>query len=317
MGAKNGLTVLDMTRWAMACEFRILIAHPDEHYARQVAEAAFDEIYQLESAFNCFDPKSEISYLNAHAHKGYVAVSPDLFEILSFARQIYQETDGALDVTIGPLVALWKSAEQSKIRPDGKAIRDATDRVGMQHLILDPETNSVRFAKEGLQINLGSIGKGYAVGKAVEILRSFGVSSGLISAGNSTTYALGLTPDGTPWQIGIRHPESPNERVAVVELVDRSLSTSGGPRQRDEQVEEFFEHIIDPSTGEPVQTDLISASVITTDPTLADALSTAFYLRGKTFASHYCLANEGIEAILVEKYNSNRYTLSTIRGGII
>jgi len=180
----------------------------------------------------------------------------------------------------------------------------------MRHVILDERDNSVRFDREGISMNLGAIGKGCAVGRAIEVLREHGIGSALISAGRSTVYGLGAQPDGKPWRIGIRHPERFDERVAAVELVDASLSTSGGPRQRDRAVEERFEHIIDPATGMPAWADVISATVIASDPALSDALSTAFYLRGKHFALDYCRAHEGVRALLVEAEGEEEFSVS-------
>jgi thiamine biosynthesis lipoprotein len=302
---------IDISRRVMASEFRIILGATDEYYARQVAEAALDEVTRLEKVLNCFDPTSEISYVNGNAYEKNIAVSPDLFEILQLSLKLYRETCGAFDVTAGRIIDLWRSAEKSGFEPDAKTIREAAALVGMQHVTLDDKAGTVRFERRGLLINLGGIGKGYAVRKAASILKEYGIPFALISSGNSTIYALGTPPNEKNWRIGIRHPSKPAERIAVVELVDGALSTSGGPQQRDEFVAELYEHIIDPLTGEPAQSGLVSASVITQDPAIADALSTTFYLKGKAYATEYCKTHEGVKAILVEEIEKGTYTIQT------
>ncbi|MDH7602414.1 MAG: FAD:protein FMN transferase [Armatimonadota bacterium] len=306
--------MLDIAFEAMACEFRMLIWHPDEYYARQVAELALDEISRLEKKLNCFDPASEVSYLNTWGYARDVIVSPELFEVLQLAKQVHEETGGAFDVTVGATVNLWRSAERLRSEPDLTAVKQAAEKTGSGFIKLNPANNSVRFAREGLLINLGAIGKGYAVRKAAQILSQYGISSGLISSGNSTVYTLGRRPDGRPWRVGIRHPRYTNDRLTTVELEEQALSTSGGLRQRDLNVVELYEHIIDPSTGKPARTDLVSASVLAADPAVADALSTAFYLGGKALAEKYCRSHEGVEAILVEEHEMGEYTFCHLGG---
>lgn len=310
----NHRNTLDMTRKLMACEFRIILGNADEYYARQVAEAAFEEISRLEKKFNCFDPTSELSYVNAWAHVREVIVSPELFEILQLAKALFEKTGGIFDVTVGAAVNLWRSAEKLRSVPDARAIRETVARTSSHFLELDPARNSVRIIRDGLLINLGAIGKGYAVRQAAQLISQYGISSGLVSSGDSTVYALGPQPDGRPWQIGIRHPQQADDRLAVVELQERALSTSGGPRQRDANVCELYDHIIDPSTCEPARTELVSASALTSDPVIADALSTAFYLGGKAFTSRYCLSHKGVEAILVEEQIPGEYKLCHVGG---
>ncbi len=298
----------------MACEFELILNGADRAYLDQVADLALDEIARLDGALNRFDPTSEVSYLNAYASSRPVIVSPDLFEILRLAQTVSRETHGAFDVTAGPLIDLRRRAERRGDLPCADAMPALLELVGMEHVMADSSDNSVRFSREGVLIDLGAIGKGYAVRRAIEIAREYGVKSALVSAGGSTVCGLGAQPDGEPWRIGIRHPSRLDERVATVYLHYEAMSTSGGPRQRDEAVEERFEHVIDPVTGGAARTDLVSATAITQDPVLSDALSTAFYLRGKAFALDYCRAHEGVRAVLVEADDESGFLAREIRG---
>ncbi len=283
----------------MACEFEVIVSGDSRDYLEQVASLALDEISALDRKLSCFDPTSEVSYLNSEARRRPVIVSPELFEVLSLARRVWRETGGAFDVTAGPLIALWREAERTGVEPDPSALCEALGRVGMHHVHLDNSVHSVHFGTD-LSISLGAIGKGFAVARAAETLREYAISSALVSAGGSTIYGLGDKPGESGWRIGIRHPSDPDQRVAEVVLRDQALSTSGGPIQRDAAVEETFEHIIDPRTGAPAPGGLISASAVSPDAALADALSTAFYLLGRNFAEAYCPTHEGVSAVLVE-----------------
>lgn len=284
----------------MACKFEILLSGDREDYLTEVAKLALDEIDLLDEQLNCFARTSELSYLNAEAARGPVVVDPALFGVLELSEQVWRDTDGAFDVTAGILIDLWREAESTGAEPDGVAITAAIEGVGMPRVFLDPETNSVGFARDGMRVNLGGIGKGFAVGRAASVLREYGVESALVHGGRSTVYAIGAPPGADSWRIGIRHPRNAGEYVTTVELRDAALSTSGGLQQRGEGEQERFEHIIDPVSGMPGCSGVVSASVITGSAALADALSTAFYLRGRALAESYCSCHGGTRAVIVE-----------------
>lgn len=300
----------------MACEFEIIVADGrDQNEIVDIANLALDEVEQLDSELSCFRPTSEVSFVNAEAAQRPIMVGPDLFEILRAAKEVWWETDGAFDVTAGPLIDLWRSAEQTGTAPDKQAIDEALARVGMSRVVLDEHTHSVQFdtgqntqhpepvegslSVPSLRINLGAIGKGYAVRKAASILREYDVGSALVSGGGSTIFGFGDGPDGDGWRVGIRHPSKLDERVTEIVLRGQAMSTSGGPAHRDKDVEENFEHIIDPATGEPAMSEAASVSVIADDAMLSDALATAFYLRGRELATRYCAAHPGTRAVFV------------------
>ncbi len=285
----------------MACEFEVVLASngDDRQALTEIADFALDEVERLEERFSCFRATSEVSYLNAEAAARPVIVSPDLFEILRAAKQVWSDTDGAFDVTAGPLVGLWRKAEQTGLEPDSEAIQAALRKVGMAHVLLDDATHAVQFDAEGVRINLGAIGKGYAVGRAAAILAEYGVENALVSGGGSSVQGVGPGTDGDGWKVGIRHPSKVNARVGKVTLLDMAMSTSGGPAQRDPNVREHFEHIIDPVTGAQAVSKAASVTVVATDAMLADALATAFYLRGKDLADRYCAGHAGVKAVFV------------------
>lgn len=286
-------------RRAMACEFKILATGENRATLTDILQLALDEVEKLDQKLNCFSPTSEVSYLNSEAARRPIIVGFDLFNILSIAKQVYSDTQGAFDITAGPLVDLWRKAEKTGVEPELDAIKTALQNVGMSRIILDDATHAVQFESEGIQINLGAIGKGYAVSKAASILSDYGVKSALISGGGSTIQAIGDGPDGDGWNIGIRHPSKFDERVDEITLRNQAMSTSGGPAQRDPNVTEHFEHIVDPITGMQAHAAAASVSVITRDATLSDALATAFYLRGSKLSDVYCANNADVRTVFV------------------
>jgi len=292
--------LLRFRRFAMACSFELILTGADRDYLEQVAGVVLDEVESLDRKLSCFNPTSEVSYLNREATRRFVIVSPELFEVIRLARRVWEETEGAFDVTAGPLIALWREAERTGVGPTKDALDSVLQRIGMQHVLIDETSNSVRFVVDGIGLNLGAIGKGYAVKRAAEILRDYDIKYALISAGGSTVYGLADVCGHAGWRVGIRHPSRFDERIAEVTLRSQAVSTSGGPLQRDPVVKERFEHIFDPRTGLPAKGGLASASVVAEDAALSDALATAFYMLGVRFAESYCRVNEGVRAVLVE-----------------
>lgn len=282
--------MMRVSRPAMACVFEIIFEETERQALRDIANLAFDEIQRLDRELSCFRAASEVSHLNDEAAHRAVMVTPELFDILSVAKDIWRGSDQGFDVTAGPLIDLWRNAENTGVAPDKQAVEDALENVGMGYVLLDEQTHEVRFDRPGIKINLGAIGKGYAVRQASAILREYGVTSALVSGGRSTIKSIGS------WTVGIRHPSRFDERVFEIELNDQAMSTSGGPDQRDPDVAECFEHIIDPKTGGTAQSVAASVSVITHDAMISDALSTAFYLRGAGLIDDF----PGVRAVFVD-----------------
>ncbi len=294
-------TALRLSRYAMACNFEVIVCGDDRQYLIDVANMALDEIERLDEQLSCFRPTSEVSYLNSEAARRPVVAEPGLFHLLQVAQRVWRDTGGAFDVTLGPIIDLWREAEKIGIVPNKKAIDTAMSKVGMSHVHINPQTNSVSFDRDGVKINLGAIGKGYAVGRACDILREYNVMAGLVSGGGSSVQAYGAPPGENGWTVGIRHPSNFDERVETIQLIDQAMATSGGILQRDKAVRENFEHIIDPATGEQAAPAAVSVTAIAQNAAEADALSTAFYLRGEQLAQDYCRAHAGTSAVFVKQ----------------
>jgi thiamine biosynthesis lipoprotein len=293
------IALLRAARRAMATTFEVLLPFGTP-MALEAAEAALDEIDRLEAQLTVYRDDSEISQINHRAYAGPVRVEESLFALLNLAVKITAETNGAFDITTGPLIKAWGFYRHTRRLPSGHERADVLTRVGMKHVHFNAEHSTVAFDAPGVEINLGSIGKGYALDRVADLLRrDWNLSSALLHGGHSSVYAMGCAPGSTcGWSVGIRHPWDPEQRLAVVHLCDQALGTSAATFQHLEYAGRKLGHIIDPRTGWPAD-GMASASAIAPTGAEADALATAFYVLGEDQARAYCDAHPGIGAVLL------------------
>jgi thiamine biosynthesis lipoprotein len=271
--------------------------------AVDLAGRALDLIDELELQLTVYRDDSEVSRLNASAHLGPIEVEPGLFELLHRAIALGEETGGAYDVTAGALSVAWGFFKGPKRVPDPETLADARARTGQHHVRLDPERRTVAFDRPGVVINFGSIGKGYAIDRAVEVIRDYWwPTSALVHGGRSSLFALGSPPGrfGGRWEIALRNPFDPESPLGMLRLRNRGMGTSGASFQQFEADGRVFGHILDPRTGEPA-TGPASVTVLAPTAAEADALSTAFYLLGAEAASAYVATHPEVGAVFVEE----------------
>jgi thiamine biosynthesis lipoprotein len=278
-------------RRIMACRFEVVLPGGDARRL-EAARRALDEADRLEAELSIFQPESDISRVNREAHAWPVGAGAALFDLLARARELHAATEGAFDVTSTPLSRCWGFLHRAGRRPSDEEIAEARARVGMEGVELDPVGRTVRFRRPGIELNLGGIGKGYAVARMGAQLRASGVRQALVSAGSSSMLAL-----GSGWTIDVRSPvvERPLVRLR---LSGAALGTSGGGRQFVEIDGVRYGHVIDPRTGRPAR-GLLSATVICDDATDADALSTALLVGGVDLAARCCAARQRTLALVV------------------
>jgi thiamine biosynthesis lipoprotein len=263
---------------------------------------ALDLIEELEAQLTVYRDDSELSAVNRTAHLAPVPVERRLFGLLESAVAISRETGGAYDVTSGALSEAWGFVKGPKRVPDERSLADARERTGWRHLRLDPEAMTVAFDREGIRINLGSIGKGYAIDRVIELIRDHSLSgSALVHGGQSSLFALGSPPGdfGGRWEISLRNPFQPESPLGVLRLRNRGLGTSGSAFQQFVVDGKVYGHIIDPRTGEPAQGPS-SVTVLAPTAAAADALSTAFYLLGPDAAATYTAEHPEVGVVIVE-----------------
>lgn len=289
---------LHVSRMAMACRFEVTLPQTAQAGVR-VASAALDEVARLEQQLTVFRPDSEISYINQNAARQAVKVEPALFTLLRLCQELSRLTTGAFDITANPLSSCWGFLRRQGRLPTTDQIEQARSNVGSEKLLLDAAAQTIRFAQPGVEINLGSIGKGYALDRVAAQMRGT-VRTALLSAGSSSMRALGNGERSQGWTVGIRHPRQPGQRLAVLRLRETALATSGSEEQFFEYDGQRYGHILDPRTGWPAE-GVAGVTVVTPSAALADALATAFYVGGRALAEAYCAAHPGTLAVLMER----------------
>jgi thiamine biosynthesis lipoprotein len=305
----SALDLLRASRPAMGSYFEVRLGARVPG-AIELAARALDLIDTLESQLTVYRDDSEVSRLNATAHLGPVEVEPGLFGLLERAVALGVETQGAYDVTTGALSMAWGFFKGPKRVPDPDTLVDALARTGFQHLQLDSACRTVAFDRPGVLINLGSIGKGYAIDRVVELIRAhWWPTSALVHGGRSSLFALGSPPGrfGDRWEIALRNPFSPDAPLGILRLRNRGMGTSGTSFQRFEAQGRVYGHILDPRTGEPA-TGPVSVTVLAPTAAEADALSTAFYLLGPAAAVDYVNKHPGTAVVFVDEGPADRST---------
>lgn len=272
---------LQSSHYSMATEFELLVYGDRETYLQSVTEAVFQEISRLEAQLSFYNPNSDISDLNRRAAHGAVVVEPRLFHLLAKAKALSEATGGAFDPTVAPLMRCWGFVGASGSMPTAEAIAEARKVVGMHHLHLDARAYTVEFDTDGVQLDLGAIGKGYGVECAVELLREYEIEAALLHGGTSTAYALGRPPDADAWTVAVQRPfdTTPGHHLTRLTLRDEALSVSAPHGKWFASEGRRYGHVIDPRTGYPAGNALLSA-LVTASATDSDALSTALLTLG-------------------------------------
>jgi len=291
----------------MACLFEVFLPAKGRP-AIEAATAALDEVDRLEAQLTVYDDASEVSRMNATAWQRPVRVRRNLFELLQCAEKLTEQTGGAYDITAGALIKCWGFFRGPRRVPSSEEIEAALQCVGMHHVTLDAEHRTVHYDRPGLEINLGSIGKGFALDRAAEVLRGrCGRRNALLHGGSSSVYAVGDSPaegKGGGWLVGVADVLRPSEQLATVRLRNKGLGTSCTTQQYFEADGKTWGHILDPRGGWPAS-GVLSASVVADSSAVADALATAFYILGPEQAEAFCSQHQGISAMIVVRSEEN------------
>ncbi len=260
---------------AMATRFELLLHGDDPILLRGAGEEALAEIKRLEQQLSFYDPASEISQVNANASKEPVRVTPGLFSLLRMAADIHDQTNGAFDVTVGPLMRCWGFVRGQGTWPDEYARKEALTKTGMDKVVLDDAERTVAFSQPGMALDLGAIGKGYAIEEAGMFLRDCGVTSALLHGGTSTMTAIGTPPQNKDgWPIGISDPLDDSRMLTSISIRDEALSVSAPKGKAFQKDGKIWGHVIDPRKGYPVQGAALSA-VAHPSAMICDGISTA------------------------------------------
>jgi thiamine biosynthesis lipoprotein len=312
------MTTLTLALHAMATRFEMVLHGENRVALRAAGEEALAEIERLEAQLSLYRNASEIAHLNARAAQGPVRVTPSLFALLKQAQQLHRESGGAFDITIAPLVRCWGFMGGGGHLPEAEALAAARARVGMGLVELDPDHLTVRFGRPGVMVDLGAIGKGYAVERAVDLLREAGVTSALVHGGTSTVYGLGHPPEAECWKVALEGPRrgmegargrgsvaiqgrrTPEETLATVPLRDQAMSVSAVWGRSFQAEGKTFGHVLDPRTGQPVS-GAVLAAVVLPSATETDALSTALLVLGAEGHKRIAGLRSGMKTLVAEE----------------
>lgn len=295
--AKADTLRLESSVVAMGSAYSVVVYGEDRTRMEEAVDAAFAEVQRLDQMLSNYKPESELSEINRYAGEHPVAVTQEMFDLLAACVEYSRESEGAFDITVGPLMKVWGFYKGTGRLPHRAEILSAMDRVGYRNIVLDATQRTVRFAKEGTELDPGGIGKGYAVDRMVEVLKQYGVQTALVSASGSSIYGLGAPPGEKGWKVEIRDPKNEKKSVAEVYLKDESMSTSGNYEKFFRAEGRIYSHIMDPRTGWPAQ-GALSVSAITPRTIDSEAWTKPLFVNGRAWASKHKPA--GLRAFFCE-----------------
>jgi len=312
------------TKSAMACRFEILLNMRQYQRGPQAVSDGFELLDLLEDQLTIYRDHSEVSQLNRSAKTKATPVETRLFHLLSRAKELHDATGGAFDITSSPLTQLWGFDQRAGAIPGAEQIGQTLEQVGSKFLNLDLDSETVSYSNPDLQVNLGGIGKGFAIDRMAELFREREIYDFIVHGGQSSVLARGnqndfsddqktskpsppaaasedqseVDPENTGWIVGLSHPTVPNLRLAEFTLRNQALGTSGTGRQGFFHQGKRYGHIIDPRTGWPTD-HVLSSTVISPSAALSDALATAFFVMELNEVETFCRSHPDVAALLV------------------
>ena len=255
--------------------------------AETAVDQAQQEIERLDALLSTGEKTSEVAQINAN---GGGTLSEDTTYLLERSLDLYDSTKGVFDIAIYPIMDAWGFTTGNYTVPSDEMIENLLPLTDANNIIYDKDESSISFAKDGMKIDFGGIAKGYTSGRIADIYRECGVTSGLINLGGNVQ-VVGTKTDGSKWRVAVQSPETEDDYLGILSTADRAVITSGGYERYFEQDGVKYHHIIDPSTGHPANNGLVSVTIVSSDGTLADGLSTSLFIMGKDKAAEYWRAH--------------------------
>lgn len=288
------------------CDLTLFDAEPKQ--APAAAEAVFQEIARLERVMSTWDPASELSRVNRAAGSGTQAITRDLADVTSAALGICRESGGAFDPTVGPLLHLWRFDTDQPRRPSPAAAAEARARVGCEKISVAVDPPGIRLPG-GASLDLGGIGKGYAVDRALALLRPYGIHRAKLDFGSSSLAFEGRVDGG--WPVVLADPRDRDKPLVAFRVDEGSIGSSGQRERSFVRNGRRYGHIFDPHQGQPVESPLLLVTVMAPDATRADALSTALFVMGAEKGIPFVTRSTGVSAIFIEAGPAGRVVVRT------
>ena len=296
-GSGDELKITKVSRIVMGTLVEISAVGPTDK-TQPAIDAAFSELKRVEN-LTSFHKSSDLTRLNKSSGEGPQTVDPELVGLITKSLEFSALSQGAFDPSIGPVAQLWNFSGESGPRlPDSAEIGKILPLIGWEQVLVDEDGHSVSLAKAGMALDLGAIAKGYAIDKATQKLKSLGVKAALVNAGGDIV-AYGEKEPGKPWKIGVQDPRNPGGVIAVAELKDRAMVTSGDYERSFEDAGKRYHHLLDPKTGYPAD-GLQSVTIVAADGVTADALSTAVFVLGEEKGIRLIESLPDVAALLVD-----------------
>jgi thiamine biosynthesis lipoprotein len=275
---------LEKSGEAMGSTYTVDLYGTDRISMEAAADSAFDEVRRLDNLLSNYKPDSELSQVNQHAAQGPMKISPELFDLLAKCQEYSRESEGAFDITVGPLMRVWGFYKGSGHLPHRAEVQAALSKVGYRHVHLDRTAGTVWFDRAGVELDPGGIGKGYAVDRMVDVLRQKGFMVALVAGSGSSIYGMGAPPsEPRGWRIEIKNPWDVSKTAAEVFLKDMSMSTSGSYEKFFRAEGKTYAHIMDPRTGYPAQGS-VSVSVVAPKTLDSEAWAKPYFVNGRPWA---------------------------------
>jgi len=304
-GAEDSLVRHEASHAAMGTVFSIAAYGANSERLQDSLARSFREIERLDNLMSRYKPQSELSTINREAFHRAVVVTPELFSLLEGSLRFSEQTSGAFDITVGPLMKLWGFFRGCGRLPEPDELEQALRRTGYRHIKLDAAAHTLQFDEPGIELDLGAIGKGYAVDRVVEILRADGVSRALVSGGTSSIYAIGAPPGEQGWKISVCDPFDRRKQACSLRLRNMSISISGSQEKQFLLDGKVYTHLLDPRNGKPVE-DMLMTVVLAPTNTASDALSTAFFVSGVKQTQAYLQNHPNLTAMFYLPKGSSR-----------
>ena len=269
----------------MGAEFTVVLYGDDPVSMNQAIDAAFEEVERLDALLSNYRPTSEWSRVNRGAAVQSVAVSPELFRLLSDCIEYSRASEGTFDVTVGPLMRAWGFFGGERHVPSPDQTRDVLDLVGYRHLQLNSRNRTVRFDRPGVEIDPGGVGKGYAVDRMAAVLRARGIRNALVAASGSSIFGMG-NPPGEPrgWSVTVADPWDHRKNAAQVFLKDTSLSTSGSYEKSFRVAGHRYSHIMDPRRGVPAE-GAVQVTVVAPRAIDSEVWAKPYFIQGSAWTA--------------------------------
>lgn len=264
-------------------------------HAQEAVDKAAERVEALDALLSTGNEDSEIYQLNQN---GEATLSEEGGYLVERALELYKKTEGAFDIAIYPVMQAWGFPTQDYHVPDDDTLKEKLALADASKVKYDKDTRKISFDQDGMEIDLGGIAKGYTSSQIMQIYQDCGVTSGLVNLGGNVQ-ALGCKTDGSKWRVAIQSPDDTEEYLGILEIEDQAVITSGGYERYFEEDGVTYHHIIDPATGYPADSGLISVTIVSDDGTLADGLSTSLFIMGEEKAAQFWRENsDEFEAIM-------------------